>query len=222
MSAENATPAERIAGDLALAIHQGLIRGGERLPSQTQLMDSYKVAMGTAAAALAKLSAAGLSRGEPGRGTFAVDLDRARPLPVLDVMAAASLCRHVAAASFPPGTAPTMDVGGDPDWNTEYAHEKTAPPRQVDVSALAALDRHVLRWMSEAFLAAARRLVGSGRSEADEHLIAAARSILVSGGRRPEDQLPIAVHGPRPEGGDVALRIWPERGLLDYPDGPPF
>jgi hypothetical protein len=112
-------------------------RGGERLPSQTQLMAAYEVAMGTAAAALAKLAAAGLSRGKPGRGTFAVDLDRARPLPVLEVMAAASLCRQVAATSFPPGTAVTMGVGGDRDENTEYAHEKTAPPRQVDVSALA-------------------------------------------------------------------------------------
>lgn len=86
-------------------------------------MNSYKVAMDTAAAALAKLSAAGLSRGEPGRGTFAVDLDRARPMPVLEVMAAASLCRQVAAASFPPGAVPTVGVGGDPEWNTEHAHE---------------------------------------------------------------------------------------------------
>jgi hypothetical protein len=116
-----------------------------------------------------------------------------------------------------------MDVGGDPDWNTDYAHEKTAPPRQVDVSALAALDRHVLRWMSEAFLGAARRLIGSGRSEADEHLITAARSILAAGGRRPDDQPPIAVHGmQRLEGEDVALRIWPERGLPTDPAGPPF
>jgi DNA-binding transcriptional MocR family regulator len=222
MSDESASPAERIAGDLALAIHQGLIRGGERLPSQTQLMAAYKVAMGTAAAALTKLSAAGLSRGESGRGTFAVHLDGARPLPVLEVMAAASLCRQVAATSFPLGAAVTLGVGGDREGNTEDAREKTAPPQQVDVSALAALDRHVLRWMSEAFLAAARRLVGSGRGEADEHLIAAARSILAEGGRRPEGQQPIAVHGPRPEGEDVALRIWPERGLPAGPDGPPF
>lgn len=69
MTDSTETPAERIAGDLALAIHQGLIRGGERLPSQTKLMKSYKVAMGTAASALAKLSAAGLTRGETGRGS---------------------------------------------------------------------------------------------------------------------------------------------------------
>lgn len=183
-------------------------------------MDSYQVAMGTAAAALAMLSAAGLSRGEPGRGTFAVDLDRARPMPVLEVMAAASLCRQVAAASFPPGAVPTVGVGGDPEWNTEHAHEKSAPPRQVDVSALAALDRHIVRWMSEAFLAAARRLVASGRSESDEHLLAAARSLLDEGAAG-QGQPPIAVHGMRsPDGEEVAVRIWPERGLPADPHGP--
>ncbi|MER7666427.1 GntR family transcriptional regulator [Streptomyces sp. NPDC096193] len=50
MSEIQESPAERIAGDLALAIHQGLIRGGERMPSQKELMAAYGVAMGTAAA----------------------------------------------------------------------------------------------------------------------------------------------------------------------------
>jgi DNA-binding transcriptional MocR family regulator len=45
----DASPAEGIAGDLALAIHQVLIRGGERLPSQKDLMAAHRVAMGTAA-----------------------------------------------------------------------------------------------------------------------------------------------------------------------------
>ena len=226
MSNSPETPAERIAADLALAIHQGLIRPGERLPSQTRLMKSYEVAMGTAASALAKLAAAGLIRGEPGRGTFAMDPDRLfHRSPVLDVMAAASMCRRLAALSFGPDTdTPTLPVGGDPHWDDPHADpEKTLPPRQVDVSALVALDRHVLRWMSEAFFQAARRMVGAGQQDADTHLLAAARAILRDGGRRTQRQDGIAYYaGSPPEDEDVVLRIWPERGVPRDPDGPPF
>ena len=111
------TPAERIAGDLALAIHQRLIRPGERLPSQSKLMASYGVAMGTASAALGKLAAAGLIRTVPGAGTYAVRPNPFDPNPVLDVLAAASLCRTLAAHSFGPDSAPVLEiqVGGDVD-----------------------------------------------------------------------------------------------------------
>ncbi|MEJ8662221.1 GntR family transcriptional regulator [Streptomyces sp. MS1.AVA.4] len=216
-------PAEQIAGDLALAIYQGLIPGGEQLPSQSKLMKSYGVAMATAAAALAKLSAAGLTRGVPGRGTYAVDVQRMQAHPVLEVMAAASLCRSLAALTFGPGeAAPTVGVDGDLDEDTSGDREPVQP-RQVEVSALILLDRQVLRWMSEAFLSAARRLVGAGQREADAHLLAAARAILRDGGRRPEGQPAIAIHGMRrPADEDVALRIWPERGDPAGPDGPPF
>lgn len=217
--------ADGIAGDLALAIHQGLIRPDERLPTQKALMKSYGVAMGTAASALAKLAAAGLTRGEPGRGTFATNPRRAfTPNPILDVLAASSMCRSLAAMSFGRNTSsPTLEVGGSPDWNTAYETENTMPPRRVDVAALADLDRHVLRWMSEAFLAAARRLVAAGVGDADTHLIASARAILRDGGQRPEGQAPIAISGgPAPADEDVVLRIWPERGDPLDPNGPPF
>jgi DNA-binding transcriptional regulator YhcF (GntR family) len=231
------TPAERIAGDLALAIHQGLIRPGEKLPSQSKLMDSYGVAVGTVSSALAKLQAAGLIRTAVGVGTFAEDPDRLwHSSAVLDIMAAAAMCRDLAAITFGSNADhPTMTVGGSPDWDDPHADpEKVMPPRRVDVSALAALDRHVLRWMSEAFLTAARRMVGSGQSDADVHLIASARAILRDGARRPERQPGIAhMGGPIPDDEDVASRIWPERrgsavapGSADVPEGystePPF
>jgi DNA-binding transcriptional MocR family regulator len=222
MSTLTETPAERIAGDLALAIHQRLIRPGERLPSQSKLMTSYGVAMGTASAALGKLAAAGLIRTVPGSGTFAVRPNPFEPNPVLDVLAAASLCRTLAARSFAPGSAPVLEiqVGGDVDTSGDREGPLT---RLVDVSALEGLDRHVLRWMSEALLSAARRLVADGPCEGDTHVIATARAILRDGGRRPEDQPGIAVHGgPTPEDEAVVLRIWPERGEPRDPDGPPF
>ncbi|GAA4209112.1 hypothetical protein GCM10022252_75140 [Streptosporangium oxazolinicum] len=222
------TPAARIAGDLAIAIHRGSIRAGQQLPSQTKLMASYGVAMGTAASALAKLQTAGLTVGEPGRGTYAVIDERLRHSmfrdnPIFDVLDASALCRNLASTSYRPDATPTVDVGGHPYWGTpDYDPEKHSPPRQVDASALVALDRHILRWMSEAFLTAARRLVADGPCDADRHLIASARAILRDCGRRPEDQEAIAyLGGPEPDDEDVILRIWPERGQYD-PDGPPF
>jgi len=210
---EPESAAERIAGDLALAIHQGLIRGDERLPSQTDLMKAYGVAMNTASSALGKLQAAGLTRSERGRGTFAVRIEREWANPILDVMAAASVCRSLAAHTFGKNdNNPKLPVGGDPAWLTENENEWTRPGRMVDVSALVGIDRHVLRWMSEAFLSAARRLVATGQSDADTHLIEAARAILRDGARRPDKQPAIAHYGgPHPVDEDVVLRIWPER-----------
>lgn len=226
MTVTTETSPEQIAGDLAVAIHRGSVRDGEQLPSQPKLAASYAVSAGTVASAIAKLAAAGLVRTEPGRGTFATS----RPLlfepnPVLDVMAASSICRSLAGLTFGPNEPdpPRIDVGGSPDWGTEWEDENTMPPRRLDVGVLAGLDRHVLRWMSEAFLSAARRLVAHGVTDADRHLIESARAILRDGGRRPEGQPGIALYGgPVPAEEDVVLRIWPERGEPRDPNGPPF
>lgn len=226
MTVSTETSPDLIAGDLAVAIHQGSIRDGEQLPSQSKLSASYGVSNGTVASALAKLAAAGLIRSHPGRGTFATSRPKTfEPNPVLNVMAAASICRSLAGLTFGPNEPdpPRIDVGGSPDWGTEWETEKTQPPRRLDVGALASLDRHVLRWMSEAFLTAARRLVAHGVTDADRHLIESARAILRDGGRRPEGQPGIALMGgPVPTDEDVVLRIWPERGEPLDPDGPPF
>lgn len=224
MANSTETPAERIAGDLALAIHQQLIRPGERLPSQSQLMTAYGVAMGTASAALGKLAAAGLIRTVPGAGTYAAPLDPFTPSPVRDLFAAAALCRGLAARYLPPDAAPVAEVhvGGSADTSGDREGPLTV---LVDVAPLEGLDRHVLRWMSEALLSAARRLVAKGPDSADEHAhaVATARALLRDGGRRPEGQPAIAVHGgPRPDGEDVARRIWPERSKPGGADWPPF
>ncbi|MFJ9351695.1 GntR family transcriptional regulator [Streptomyces sp. NPDC101237] len=224
VSTENSP--ELIAGDLAIAIYQGAIQDGERLPSQAKLGQSYGVSSGTAAAALALLAAAGLIRTAPGSGTFA--LSRSSGItanPVWDVMDAASVCRTLAGLHFGPEEPdpPVLHIGGSKDWGTEWQDEGTLPPRPLDVGALAALDRHLLRWMSEAFLAAARRLVAHGVSDTDRHLIASARAVLRDGGRRPENQPGIALYsGREPDAEDVVLRIWPERAEPRDPNGPPF
>ncbi|MFH8797662.1 GntR family transcriptional regulator [Streptomyces sp. NPDC017941] len=226
MTVSTETSPELIAGDLAVAIHHGSIRDGEQLPPQSKLSASYGVSNGTVSAALAKLAAAGLIRSHPGRGTFATSRPTMfDPNPVLDVMAAASICRSLAGLTFGPDEPdpPRLDVGGSPDWGTAWEDENTMPPCRLDVGVLAALDRHVLRWMSEAYLTAARRLVARGVTDADRHLIESARAILRDGGRRPEGQPGIALWGgPVPADEDVVLRIWPERGEPRDPNGPPF
>lgn len=216
--------AATIAADLLVAIHRGSLRWGAKVPTQKELVRAYGVAMGTAASALSKLDGVGLTHARPGAGRFVV---RRPPLwqrhDVLDILDAASICRSLAATSG--GSTPhCISVGGDPDWDDPRTDpEKTTPPRQVDVTVLDGLDRHVLRWQSEAFLEAARRIVGHGLTDADRHLVAAARAILRDGGARPADQAPIAHYGgPEPAGEDVVLWIWPDRAQPPGPHDPPF
>jgi hypothetical protein len=217
------TTAATIAADLLVAIHRGSLRWGAKVPSQKELVRAYGVAMGTAASALAKLDAVGLTQARPGAGRFVV---RRPPLwqrhDVLDILDAASICRSLAASCG--GSAPHyISVGGDPDWDAPHADPETMPPRRVDVTFLDGLDRHVLRWQAEAFVDAARRIVGHGLTDADRHLVAAARAILRDGATRPKDQAPIAHYGgPEPAGEDVVLRIWPDRAQPPGPDDPPF
>lgn len=229
---EISKPAETIAADLALAIHQGSIQPGAQLPSQSHLAKAYGVAMGTAASAMSKLQTAGLVTTVPGAGTYAT-IRRTGPSPVLDILAAASMCRALASITFGPAdrgpdARPTLEVGGDPNWDDPHRDpEKMLPPRQVNVTELAGLDRHLLRWMSEALLSAARRVVGSGVVDTDEHLVAAARAILRDGARRPENQPGIAhLSGKDSWDEDVTLRIWPERAEsqwpASWPEGAPF
>ncbi|SFQ26243.1 GntR family transcriptional regulator [Amycolatopsis rubida] len=218
------TTAATIAADLLVAIHQGSLQWGAKVPSQKELMRAYGVAMATAASALSKLDAVGLTHARPRAGRFVVDQPPlSRRHDVLDVLDAASICRYLAATSG--GSAPHyVYVGGDPDWDDPHVDpEKKMPPRRVDVTFLYGLDRHVLRWQSEAFVDAARRIVGHGLTDADRHLVAAARAILRDGAARPEGQAPIAQSGgPQPVGEHVALRIWPDRARPLGPDDPPF
>uniref|UniRef100_UPI003F494CFD hypothetical protein n=1 Tax=Amycolatopsis sp. CA-096443 TaxID=3239919 RepID=UPI003F494CFD len=115
-------------------------------------------------------------------------------------------------------------MGGDPDWDDPRADpETTRLPRRVDVTVLYGLDRHLLRWRAEAFVDVARRIVGHGLTDADRHLVAAARAILRDGAARPQGQAPVPLYdGPEPAGESVTLRIWPDRARPLGPDDPPF
>jgi DNA-binding GntR family transcriptional regulator len=66
----------RIADDLAVAIHHGLIQSGEQLPTSAALMTSYGVTSDMAQSALHKLLVTGLAREHPRPGTLALDPKR--------------------------------------------------------------------------------------------------------------------------------------------------
>jgi DNA-binding transcriptional MocR family regulator len=215
--------AATIAADLLVAIHRGALSWGDKVPTQKELMAAYGVAMATAAAALTKLDVIGLTQARPGAGRFVVNKPPLHRHDVLDILDAASICRTLACTSG--GSAPRHTwVGGDPDWDDPHADpDKAMPPRRVDVTVLSGLDRHLLRWQAEAFVDAARRIVGHGLTNADQHLVAAARAILRDGAARPAEQAPIPLYGgAEPVGEDVVLRIWPDRARPLGPDDPPF
>lgn len=210
------TSAASIAMDLATAIHTGLIRPDDRLPSQTELMAAYGVAMATAASALRKVRDAGLTRSEPGRGVYALSHHR-RNGDVAALYQAGNLCRSVASTTFRPGSDPIMEVGGYDDWDGSEI-----PGRRVNVAALVALDRTVARVLGDTFTAAARRIVGHGRQETDQQVIDAARAILHDGGHRPDGQPAIAFFGGTLADEDrVAERLWPNIKETT-PEGAPF
>jgi hypothetical protein len=96
-------PAERIAGDLALAFREGRIRPGEPLPASERLAAVYQVPLPVAGQALRRLSLAGLIRGGADQGTFVRGQVDARSGLALDVMAVPALCRRLEAA---PGAVP--------------------------------------------------------------------------------------------------------------------
>lgn len=66
---------KQIADDLRRSITAGELVPGDKLPSETVLMERWKVARMTVRAALAELAKEGLTRAEHGRGVFV----RARP-----------------------------------------------------------------------------------------------------------------------------------------------
>lgn len=64
----------QIAVDLAERIRNGEYPPGSQLPSYRQLADLYSVSVSTAQRVILILSVQGLVQGEPGRGTFVVDV----------------------------------------------------------------------------------------------------------------------------------------------------
>lgn len=68
----------QIADDLRSAITAGTLPAGERLPSETELMEHYRVARMTVRQAVAELKAEGLVVAEHGRGVFVRHRPRVR------------------------------------------------------------------------------------------------------------------------------------------------
>ena len=58
------TPAERVAGNLALDIYEGRIKPGTPAPTPDELTSTFGVLHPTAVAALTRLERAGLLRGD--------------------------------------------------------------------------------------------------------------------------------------------------------------
>jgi hypothetical protein len=93
------TPAEQIAGDIALAIYQGDIGPGRPLPSRERLMSSYDVPPPTVERALQRLFMAGISTYDGG----ALVASGPAGDDMVAVMAAAAMCRRLAVAASGPG-----------------------------------------------------------------------------------------------------------------------
>src|SRR3954462_7370125 len=73
--ADGPSPYRQIAGHLREAIRRGELAPGDRLPSETELIDHYHVARMTVRQAVAELRGEGLVIPEHGRGVFV----RSRP-----------------------------------------------------------------------------------------------------------------------------------------------
>jgi DNA-binding FadR family transcriptional regulator len=89
-------PAERMVGDLALAIHEGHISPGEPLPAPERLMASYDVPPATVTEALNRLSATGIITGDASQGRVAAVALTSTARQALHVMAAPAMCRRLA------------------------------------------------------------------------------------------------------------------------------
>ena len=96
--AETETAAERLAGQIALDIRQGRIAPGGPLPAAGVLARDHRARPADVEQALARLTLAGLSVPRPD-GTLAA----APPGPLLDITAAAAMCRRLTAAGPVPG-----------------------------------------------------------------------------------------------------------------------
>lgn len=71
---------KQIADHLRARIESGELEGGGQLPSEQELIDSYRVARGTIRQAMTLLRSEGLVRTEHGRGTFVRDRPPVRRL----------------------------------------------------------------------------------------------------------------------------------------------
>jgi GntR family transcriptional regulator len=71
---------EQVADALHADIRKGRLQPGDRLPSERELVERFKVSIGTVRAALVRLKSEGLVTSHQGRGVFVTDLATLRRL----------------------------------------------------------------------------------------------------------------------------------------------
>ncbi|MFJ4654502.1 GntR family transcriptional regulator [Nocardia sp. NPDC088792] len=194
--AYRATAAE-IAVDLITAIHNGHYQPGDKLPSQTELMTTYGVAMATAAAALRKLRDHGLTTTQPGRGVYLTTalLHTASPRT-------ATTAEELGTRAHDEGSHPdSSESNGSQRWKQRYtdiatlyhaADRLTALAEQAetltattdDGSPLGGLHPTVLKTLAHTLTTAAHHIINHGPTSATHTTITAAHRILTQDGRR--------------------------------------
>jgi GntR family transcriptional regulator len=134
----DAPPFRQIAGHLRDGIRSGELQPGDKLPSETELLEHYRVARMTVRQAIAELRGEGLVVAEHGRGVFV----RSRP-PVRRLAADRFARRHRDAgkAAF---IAETEGLG-TPGVDEIEVGEAVPPPRVRDLLDLRARARAVVR-----------------------------------------------------------------------------
>ncbi len=129
---------KQIADDLRIQIELGSLAPGDRLPSETQLMDLYRVARMTVRQALASLKAEGLVIPEHGRGVFV------RGRPVVRRIASDRFARRHREAGQAAFIAEAEGVGAPSVDELEVGHE-SATPELREIFALPARARVLAR-----------------------------------------------------------------------------
>lgn len=129
----------QIADHLRDAVKSGELAEGERLPSETQLMEHYGVARATLRQALGLLQAEGLTRAEHGRGVFV------RPRPPVRRLASDRFARRHRDAGKAAFTAEVEAAGRKPSLDMLSVQEDLPPTEVRELLRLPARSKVVVR-----------------------------------------------------------------------------
>jgi GntR family transcriptional regulator len=123
----------RVAADLRQRLLTGLVRPGDPLPSETELMNEFTISRTTARSAYNVLRSEGLIDSQPGRGVFVRERPLARRLSSeryrRDIE---RIRRREGASAPPPETAFTHDHGiAWEDYHLAKTFEVVTPPDRI-------------------------------------------------------------------------------------------
>ncbi|MFI5782873.1 GntR family transcriptional regulator [Nocardia sp. NPDC051570] len=177
-SPTNRATAAAIAVDLITAIYNGHYQPGDKLPSQTQIMTTYGVAMATAAAALRKLRDHGLTTTQPGRGIYlTTQLPHSDPSQYwLQRYADITTLYHAA---------DHLNALAEQTEQVEQAEQEALSPTTKPIrSPLHNLHPTILQTLAEALTTTAHHIINHGPTPTTHATIAAAHHILTHDGNR--------------------------------------